>query len=410
MEIQKRQTDDGMELTITGRLDAYWSDHLSNEIKSTIRDGNHHLILDLSGVEYISSAGISVLLMYYQELSKVEGSLVVSKLSGFAKSILEMAGLASILVRKPDRPAPSARVEGQQIQSERAKFELFPLQATGKMRCNLLGNPALLEQAAFSKEHTTKIQLTKGSFALGVGAFGGEWLDVQKRFGEFLAVAGAATYLPTDGTNIPDYLVTTGSYTPEIVILYGAICEGTYSHLLRFESKKEQGSVSLVEVIETAAKVLDTSRFGAVLIGETAALVGASLAQSPTAQYTGGPFVYPEVVNWFSFTAERAHSRSVALIVGMTDDSKNHNDFLRPLSQDSKLSGHFHAAAFPYRTLKKGELELQSTVSALFEGGRMEGLLHLLHDDREIGGAGETELIRGACWISPITEMGKQIQ
>src|SRR5262249_28528308 len=162
----------------------------------------------------------------------------------------------------------------------------------------------LLEQAAFSKEHTAKIQITKGSFALGIGAFGGEWLDVQKRFGEFLAVAGAAAKFPTDCTNVPDYFVTNRNYTTEKVILYRAVCEGTYSHLLRFEAKKEQGSVSLVEIIETASKVLHTSPFGAVLIGETAGLVGASLVQSPMTQSGGGPFVYPEVADWFSFTAE----------------------------------------------------------------------------------------------------------
>src|SRR5262245_30141779 len=131
MEIQKRQIDDGFELTITGRLDAYWSDHLGDEIKSAIRDGNHHLILDLSGVNYISSAGVRVLLMYYQQLGEIQGSLIVSEISVSAKSILEMLGLASVLLRKPDRPAPSVIVKGQQIQSEHAKFEIFPLHVNG---------------------------------------------------------------------------------------------------------------------------------------------------------------------------------------------------------------------------------------------------------------------------------------
>ena len=44
-------------------------------------------------------------------------------------------------------------------------------------------------------------------FALGIGAFGASDADCRDRFGEFIAVAGAAAYLPGDGTDVPDYLV-----------------------------------------------------------------------------------------------------------------------------------------------------------------------------------------------------------
>ena len=35
----------------------------------------------------------------------------------------------------------------------------------------------------------------------------------------------------------------------------------------------------------------------------------------------------------------------------------------------------------------------------------MQGVLHLLTDDRDVTGAGETELVRGACWMGPIAEI-----
>ena len=36
------------------------------------------------------------------------------------------------------------------------------------------------------------------------------------------------------------------------------------------------------------------------------------------------------------------------------------------------------------------------------ESGGLLGLLHLLHDDREIAGVGESEFTRGACWVAPL--------
>jgi hypothetical protein len=67
------------------------------------------------------------------------------------------------------------------------------------------------------------------------------------------------------------------------------------------------------------------------------------------------------------------------------------------------LRGHFHAAAFPYCPLRKGRVDLVSTIRSLFESELVLGLLHLLNDWREPGGAGESRFLRGACWCAPLT-------
>jgi hypothetical protein len=69
-----------------------------------------------------------------------------------------------------------------------------------------------------------------------------------------------------------------------------------------------------------------------------------------------------------------------------------------------QLYGHFHAAVFPYRPLKKRVLSLHTSVTDLFESGSIEDVLHLLRDDRPITGLGESELFSGACWVGPINE------
>ena len=64
--------------------------------------------------------------------------------------------------------------------------------------------------------------------------------------------------------------------------------------------------------------------------------------------------------------------------------------------------GHLHAAAFRFRPIQKGSIDLGETVAELFEPNQLMGVLHLLHDDRGAAGAGESEFIRGACWIAPV--------
>jgi hypothetical protein len=66
-------------------------------------------------------------------------------------------------------------------------------------------------------------------------------------------------------------------------------------------------------------------------------------------------------------------------------------------------AGHVHAAAFSYRPLKKGRIDLAATIRTLFESETLHGVLHLIGDDREAGR--ESEFVRGACWVAPVQEV-----
>jgi hypothetical protein len=73
---------------------------------------------------------------------------------------------------------------------------------------------------------------------------------------------------------------------------------------------------------------------------------------------------------------------------------------LRRVGAEASPLGHFHAAAFSYRPLKKGDIDLQATVTSLFETETLQGVLHLLTDNREAAGPQQSEFVRGACWIA----------
>src|SRR5262249_41107853 len=109
---------------------------------------------------------------------------------------------------------------------------------------------------------------------------------------------------------------------------------------------------------------------------------------------------------------ERAFPHSLALVVGVAsrgDPSRGLAaplaPMLRPLGPRSALLGHFHAAVFSYRPFKKRAIDMGDTIGALFDSEELQAVLHLLHDDRDITGGGESEFVRGACWVSPIARV-----
>ena len=408
MEIIKHPRGEVLELRVRGRLDATWSQFFSEALKEIVQQGAHHLRLDLSDVNYLSSAGIGVLVAYYKKLGDIQGSFVITAASERVRSILRMVALEPILLAA-ESGAESLKTTqmGRTVSSANAVHEVFDCDPKGSLTCRAFGDPALLAGARYGPEHCQSMSFPDTTFALGLGAFGAGFDDCRARFGEFLAVAGSAAYLPSDGTNVPDYMVTSSGFVPEIEILYGLTCEGSFRHLLRFESGRDAGVLRLSELSETCLTVTESETAGVVVLAETAGLAGTALRRSPAlADGTQDPFAHPAIRDWISFSPERVHARSVCVAVGVISNQAPPAlaQMLRALRSSSPLLGHFHAAAFSYRPLARGRVDLKPAATALFEGETLRGVLHLLHDDRPIVGAGESEFVRGACWISPITE------
>jgi hypothetical protein len=169
--------------------------------------------------------------------------------------------------------------------------------------------------------------------------------------------------------------------------------------LLRFESTEHSRTTSLAEVAEFALG--DAPAAVMVMMAETSGLIGANLQQAPDT-FVENPFAFPEIRNRLGFTSERAFRDGTSLIVGFVARPGTELDaWLRPIGNE--LLGHLHAAAFPYRPLQKGKVDLNTTVSAFFESQTLQSVLHLINDTRAPGGAGDSEFYRGACWVSPLS-------
>ena len=85
--------------------------------------------------------------------------------------------------------------------------------------------------------------------AIGVGAFGSGFDDCRARFGELLAVGGAAVYQPGDGTNVADYLVAHGPLGGDVQMLHGLVCEGGFRRLITFDAMSIEAPIGLSTLV-----------------------------------------------------------------------------------------------------------------------------------------------------------------
>ena len=83
-------------LEISGRLDTTTAPNLESVIGELSADIKE-LVFDMSGVEYISSAGIRVLLGAYKKINSENGSVRIEKANDMVCEVLEMTGLSEML-------------------------------------------------------------------------------------------------------------------------------------------------------------------------------------------------------------------------------------------------------------------------------------------------------------------------
>ena len=94
IEIKKTETETIIE--IVGRLDTITAPALDKTINEDIGD-TKNLVLDVKGMEYISSAGLRVLLSAQKKMQKI-GSIKVTGVCEEVMEVFEMTGFADILV------------------------------------------------------------------------------------------------------------------------------------------------------------------------------------------------------------------------------------------------------------------------------------------------------------------------
>jgi len=363
MEITRHRLDNTFELKAKGRLDAYWAGHLGDEVAEVLGEGARSIRLNMKEVEYVSSAGIRVLFQTYKQLKDIHGTFVVSEPSEAVQSVLELAGVAELLFDKPSTGdvQVATPTQAETFVRGNARFEILESRPS-TMTARVIGSPELLVGCQFYQEHCQELPFGQAALGIGLGAFGKNFADSQSRFGEFLAAAGVAAYLPTDGSNVPDYVLSTGDFVPRLQVLYGIACDGDFSKIVYFESRDNSLQLTLREIVEVCREMAGSDAIAVAMIAESAGLMGAALRRSPALEAAPQPaFEHPQIRQWLSFTAERAYARSLAFLVGVATSNQNSlfNPIVRPLAKDCHIAGHLHAASFSYHPLKKAETNLK---------------------------------------------------
>jgi stage II sporulation protein AA (anti-sigma F factor antagonist) len=102
MEILEQKKDNFTIVVINGRLDTTNYQDLEKKLQQLMDDGASHLILNCVKLDYISSSGLRIFLMFLKKIKAMNGKFVICSLQENIHEIFQISGFTTIFDIHPN--------------------------------------------------------------------------------------------------------------------------------------------------------------------------------------------------------------------------------------------------------------------------------------------------------------------
>lgn len=413
---------DVLVLTLAGRLDGAGADALLRALTAGEAANAKHAVLDLAGVNYLSSAGLRVLLADLKRRRAAGGGLVLAAVQPYCLSVLEIAGFDQALPRHDGVTAALAALgvgekagggavgeAGEAGGDSWAAAETFAGEA-GALRVRRGSDEAGFIEVAgdindvlasrITPAHVFSKRFSQKAYSIGLGGLGATLEDYFTLMGEMITIGGTMVWLPCDGSGRPDFLIPKND-SGQVLLRTGfnASLAGPFNDYVEFVSAKPEGATmgELYRLLFDFAKARRPAFKGALGLAMRAqmpAVFGAGVVRAPVAENApanGLPITDPaNFADWFEFDKEPRHRDVTGLIAGcgidLTSDLSGYTrEFLEKTfyynPANSGASGqtlHNHVVAFNSLPMPEDGCTLEGEIASVVERGDFIDMRHLL--------------------------------
>ena len=110
MQIDETRNAGAVVVAPVGRIDSTTSPALDAHLLGLAKSGEHRVVLDFSRVEYISSAGLRVMLTLAKRTKEAKGRLALAALGDSVRQVFELAGFLPLFSVEATAEAAAAKV------------------------------------------------------------------------------------------------------------------------------------------------------------------------------------------------------------------------------------------------------------------------------------------------------------
>ncbi|HSI10274.1 MAG TPA: STAS domain-containing protein, partial [Rariglobus sp.] len=340
---------DVLVLSPAARLDGRGAEALAQALAASVTPAVRHVILDMTGVAYLSSAALRVFVSAYKERKAAGGSLVLAAVPEYAHSVLEIAGFVGMLplaASVSDALGGFATTAPQASSAEATTVSAHTAPADARVETVITEKGALFIQRGHDGPGFIEVagdindvlasritpaqvfskQFSHKAYSIGLGGLGAQPDDYFTLMGEMITIGGTMVWLPCDGSGQPDFLIPKND-SGQVLMRTGfnASLAGEFHDYVSFTSAKPEG-VTMAELYRLLFEQAKQRRpefkgaLGFAMRAEMPAVFGAGVVKAPVepnkpanGKFITDPSNFPE---WFEFDKEPRHRGVTGLVAG----------------------------------------------------------------------------------------------
>jgi len=400
-------------IALRGRLDSFAAKIWQAFLEKNPPQFEQGIVLDLAEVNYISSAGIRILLGLHK-LALARGAvLALANLQPYCQSVLEIAGMAAgwPSFGSLENALAHCRETFQEnnLLARWAALETAEL-ACGQVRIipgsndsgeiRVLGHIQNVLKACITREDIRSKRFSHTEYSLGLGGLGDRIDDYFTIMGEMITVGGTMVWLPTDGNDTPDFLIPSRD-RGEVMIRTGfnASIGGQFNEYFVFESAEPRGT-TMSRLYRELFNLSQSRRsdfhgvLGFAARCEFGEVYGAGVRKATVADFApanGELITHPSnYAEWFEFDREPRLRNVTGLISGLGADLAHGLNFydpaqlgacfyLNPANAGTATEMlHNHGVFFSPLPLAERPVSLEKEIRSVVDRGDFVDMRHLL--------------------------------
>lgn len=383
---------------VAGRLDAHGAAEAAPILEEI--DARARLLLEMSGVTYLSSAGIRLFVSLQKALNAQGGRMVVAGLQPYCREVLRVSGLDQFFSVFPEIAEALAEIGDQhEVRENAAGRFCFHSGAAAPGYIDVLGSIQHVLESGITPERVCSKKFSAKEYSIGLGALGPSVEEVLPLIGEMMTIGGTMVWLAADDHDTPDFLVP--RHDSEDVVIrtaFNASLAGKFNEYLEFEAASPGGAT----VGEVYASLMEFARerrpdyrgaIGVAMRAEVGQVFGCGVVRAPiteNAPANGRLIIDPaNYEKWFEVDREPRLRDVTGLFCGIGLDlnadlsvynQQSLNDAFYVNPGNSPASGvklHNHGVFFQPCPLGEKPWTLEREIQGVVENGEFVDMRHV---------------------------------
>ena len=413
MELTSKVLDGTRVLTVQGRLDAFGSKALEGYLETHTAEDPRCTVIDMGGVDYLSSAGLRVFLKLQQRLNRSGAFAVLANVQSYCLEVIELAGFREILrvSETLDKALSfcSQNIEKGLAGGDSLTAESFPM-SSGTFRVlsaanvegviEVLGDISDVLYSRVTPDQLSSKLFFETEYSIGLGGLGNRVDDYFGIMGEMITIGGTMVWLPTDGHDTPDFLIPktdTGRVT--LKTAFNVSIGGGFNELFAFESSQSSGATMDMlykDLFELSRRRRPDFKgvLGLALRAQMSSVFGSGVKKSPVNKFapSDGEMITHQAhfANWFDADTEPRHKNVTALICGIGADLTtelsrydqrllNSVFYIHPSNMGKQsMMLHNHGVIFSELPMSHQPESLETAIGEVVDNGDFCDMRHLL--------------------------------